>query len=80
MILVGHNIRSDISYLRSIGYDVGNLGNVLEAIDTIDLWRAWKHEQQATKLGNVLLELDVAAYHLHNAVRTGTFFSILTAY
>lgn len=75
LVLVGHEIRSDISYLRSIGYDVSNLGNVLEAVDTIDLWRAWKHEQQATKLGNVLSELDITGWHLHNAVRTSPVFS-----
>lgn len=69
VVLVGHDIRSDIGYLRSIGYDVSNLGSILEAVDTIDLWRAWKHEPQATKLGNVLLELDVDCWHLHNAVR-----------
>lgn len=70
VVLVGHDIKSDIAYLRSIGYDVSNLGNVLEAVDTIDLWRAWKHETQATKLGNILLELDVDFWHLHNAVST----------
>lgn len=78
IILVGHDIRSDISYLRSIGYDVSNLSNVLEAVDTIDLWRAWKHEQQAPKLGNVLLELDLSGWHLHNAVSTAIALLILT--
>ena len=68
VVLVGHEIRSDISYLRSIGYDISNLGSLLEAIDTIDLWRAWKHEQQAPKLGNVLFELELTGSHLHNAV------------
>ena len=70
IILVGHEIKSDVSYLRSIGYDLSNLGNVLEAVDTIDIWRAWKHEQQAPKLGSILLELELDNWHLHNAVRT----------
>ena len=70
IILVGHGVKSDITYLRSIGYDVSNLGNLLEAVDTIDLWRAWKHEQQAPKLGHILFELEVDGWHLHNAVWT----------
>ena len=68
VILVGHEIKSDIAYLRTIGYDVTNLGTLIEVVDTIDLWRAWKHEQNPTKLGNVLLELELVGWHLHNAV------------
>ena len=70
IVLVGHEIRSDITYLRSIGYDLSNLGNILEAVDTIDIWRAWKHERQAPKLADILYELDLDRWHLHNAVRT----------
>ena len=70
VILVGHDIKSDITYLRSIGYNVANIGNIVESVDTIDLWRAWKHESQSLKLSRILYELEVDAYHLHNAVKT----------
>lgn len=68
IILAGHDIKSDIDYLRSIGYDVTNLSNLLEAIDTVDLFRAMKHEQNPTNLGSVLLDLGLTGWNLHNAV------------
>ena len=68
IVLVGHDIRSDIDYMRRIGYDVGNLSNLLEAIDTADMFKALKHEQQSRSLGAVLLELEMVGWNLHNAV------------
>lgn len=67
IILVGHEISADIQYLRSIGYDVSNLSNVLEALDTVDLYRALKHGQNPSSLGSVLLDLGLMGWNLHNA-------------
>ncbi len=68
IVLVGHDISSDIQYLRNIGYDVTNLSNLLEAIDTVDLFRAMKHGPNASSLGSVLLDLGLIGWNLHNAV------------
>ena len=68
IILVGHDIQSDINYMRSIGYDVSNLPNLLEAIDTAEMFKALKHEGQSRSLGGVLLELEMVGWNLHNAV------------
>lgn len=68
IILVGHDISADIQYLRSIGYDVSNLSNLLEAIDTVDLFRAMMHGQNPCSLGSVLLDLGLVGWNLHNAV------------
>ena len=70
IVLVGHDVRSDIEYMRRIGYDISNLSNLLEAIDTADLFKALKHEQQSRSLGAVLLELEMVGWNLHNAVST----------
>ena len=67
IILVGHDIKSDIQYLKTIGYDVTNLPNLVEAIDTIHLFKAMKHAQNTPSLGAVLLELGRTGWHLHNA-------------
>ena len=67
IILVGHDIKSDIEYLRDVGYDVSNLSNLLEAIDTADIYRAFKQEQNPRNLGQVLLELGLTGWNLHNA-------------
>ena len=68
IVLVGHDVSADIQYLRNIGYDVSNLSNLLEAIDTTDLFRAMKRGQNSTNLGSVLLDLDLIGWNLHNAV------------
>lgn len=68
LILVGHDVNMDISYLRKLGYDVSNLSNLLEALDTANLYRAWKHEQNPSKLGSILVDLELTGWNLHNAV------------
>ncbi|KAL8863540.1 MAG: hypothetical protein Q9178_000221 [Gyalolechia marmorata] len=67
LILVGHDIKMDIDYLRKLGYDVSNLSNLIEALDTADLHRAWKHHQNPSKLGTVLMEMEMVGWNLHNA-------------
>ena len=68
IVLVGHDISADIQFLRNIGYDASNLSNLLEAIDTADLFRAMKHGQNSSSLGSVLLDLELIGWNLHNAV------------
>ena len=68
IVLVGHEVSADIQYLRSIGYDVSNLSNLVEAVDTADLFRAMTHGQNRSSLGSVLLELGLIGWNLHNAV------------
>ena len=68
LVLVGHNTESDIEYLRDLGYDVRNPSNLVEAVDTVNLYRAWKQDQTPRNLGQVLLDLDLTGWNLHNAV------------
>ncbi|KAL8842064.1 MAG: hypothetical protein Q9170_000667 [Blastenia crenularia] len=67
LVLVGHDVQNDIHYLRKLGYDVSNLSNILEALDTADLYRAWKHQQNPSKLGTILMDLELTGWNLHNA-------------
>ena len=67
IILVGHDIKADILFLKTIGYDVTTLPNLVEAIDTINLFKAMKHEHNTPSLGAVLLDLGRTGWHLHNA-------------
>ena len=68
IVLVGHDTKTDIGCLRDMGYEVNNLPNLLESIDTTELFRVLKHEQQSSSLGSVLLDLDLTGWNLHNAV------------
>ncbi|KAI4177197.1 MAG: hypothetical protein LQ343_000680 [Gyalolechia ehrenbergii] len=67
LVLVGHDIKNDIHYLRKLGYDVSNLSNLIEALDTADLYRAWKHQLNPSKLGSILVDLELTGWNLHNA-------------
>lgn len=68
IVLVGHDVRADIDYLRSIGYNVANVDKLLEAIDTADLYRAISHEKQSRNLGSIISELGSTPWNIHNAV------------
>lgn len=80
IILVGHDIKADIEYLRTIGYEVGNVSGILEAIDTADIFRALKHEQQPRSLGNLLVDLELVGWNLHNAVSDDLACHIISSY
>ena len=68
IILVGHDVASDVDFLRRAGYDIKNLPNVVEILDTVHLFQALKHESQAASLATVLQDVGVDAWNLHNAV------------
>ncbi len=68
IILVGHDTKADVEYLYSMGYDVSQLDNILEPLDTADMFRVLMHEHQPRSLGSVLLGLDLSGWNLHNAV------------
>ena len=68
IILVGHDTKTDINYLRQIGYDVANLSNLVETLDTTELYRALKHDSQSSGLGSLLVDLGLTGWNLHNAV------------
>lgn len=68
IILVGHDIKADVDRLRAVGFDLSNQSNILEVLDTGDMFRALKHEQQPRSLGAILLDLGLTGWNLHNAV------------
>jgi DNA polymerase III alpha subunit (gram-positive type) len=67
IILVGHDIMTDVNYLKKIGYDPSNLSNLQELIDTSHMYRAFKREPHPRNLGSILASLDIAGWYLHNA-------------
>ncbi|KAE8451292.1 hypothetical protein EG329_004457 [Mollisiaceae sp. DMI_Dod_QoI] len=67
IVLVGHNISADITFLKDIGYDVTNLSNLWDTVDTADMWKYLKHETDSTKLAAILHDLNLDGWNLHNA-------------
>lgn len=66
IVLVGHDTKTDIDYLRKLGYKVTNIAD-LEIMDTVSMWKAVKWENQGRGLSSVLMELGLEAWNLHNA-------------
>ncbi|EDO04703.1 hypothetical protein SS1G_07186 [Sclerotinia sclerotiorum 1980 UF-70] len=66
IILVGHDVDADIRFFRQIGYEINNL-NLHECCDTTLMWRALQREPNPTKLSNILDQIGVTAWNLHNA-------------
>lgn len=69
IVLLGHNIKSDIKWLYKIDVDILNIDNLVEVLTTEDLQKALKHDQYGgTSLARLLQEMEVDAWNLHNAV------------
>ena len=67
IVLVGHDLAADIAFLKTLGYDVTNLSNLLETADTAFMWRYLKRESNPRNLGSILAELNLTGWYLHNA-------------
>jgi hypothetical protein len=67
IVFLGHNPASDVSFLRTLGYDVTNLLNLIGFMDTAGLYRAHKKESNVRSLGSILSELGIVGWNLHNA-------------
>lgn len=74
IVLVGHDVGHDVQWLRRIGYDVTNLRYLHPSrMDTLnlDIYLRWRQDKagahQGRKLADILLQHDIAAWHLHNA-------------
>ena len=68
VVLVGHDINQDVNYLRHLGVSLANFSSIIDTIDTISLFRAYKQDNNSkTSLGHVLASFDLIGWHLHNA-------------
>lgn len=71
IIIVGHAVACDVKYLREQGATIFDQTEsspaIIERIDTAQLFRVWKKEQQQRSLAKVLDELGILGWNLHNA-------------
>lgn len=67
VVLVFHEASSDIKYLEIVGYNVGEVKNVLEAVDTRQMHQYLVQSNNSGSLSAVLANLDISHRHLHNA-------------
>ncbi|KAK0857752.1 ATP-dependent DNA helicase yku80 [Friedmanniomyces endolithicus] len=67
IVLLGHDINQDITYLHSIGFSVLNRSNLAEVLDTATMFKSYTRDNNATSLGKVLYHFDIDVWNLHNA-------------
>lgn len=67
IILVGHDFSQDVNYCQSIGFNPLNRGNLLEVLDTSDMYRSYARAVNPSSLSNVCYHFDLTAWHPHNA-------------
>jgi DNA polymerase III alpha subunit (gram-positive type) len=67
IVLVGHAVGGDVTFLKDLGYDVTNLSNLIDVVDTADMWKYLKKETNPAKLGVILHDLGMVGWNLHNA-------------
>ena len=67
LIFLGHDTIGDVRYLQTLGFDPMKIDNLVEALDTAVMYRVWRRELQATGLGRILYDFNIAGHGLHNA-------------
>lgn len=65
-MLVFHDSEADIKYLEVIKYDVAK-ANVLEIVDTRDMYQHRVKANNPASLERVLADLNIQSRYLHNA-------------
>lgn len=65
VILLGHDVNSDISYLKKLSFDP--MPYVWETVDSANLYRTWKQDHNISNLGRILDDFYMVAWHPHNA-------------
>lgn len=67
LVVVGHDVRQDITYFNDIGIDLRALAGLREPIDTQGMHQAWCSSTNGRGLVTVLNDLNIPNKNLHNA-------------
>ncbi|KAF6820453.1 qde-2-interacting protein [Colletotrichum sojae] len=67
IVLVGHDLDSDLGYLASMDVHPWSLNGMFRCLDTKDMHQAWREGEQGRALHYVLGDLDIPNKNLHNA-------------
>ena len=67
VVLVGHDVESDIKAIKKLGYDIRESKQLLEIVDTKDIYRHYRRVHNQPSLVSVLSDLEIPYSNLHNA-------------
>ncbi|KAI0603072.1 hypothetical protein F4775DRAFT_12004 [Biscogniauxia sp. FL1348] len=67
VILVGHDVKQDLKYLKKVGYNVWRLSHVLDQADTLWMYQRIARRQKCCGLETICDELGTSGPDFHNA-------------
>ncbi|GIZ39297.1 hypothetical protein CKM354_000268500 [Cercospora kikuchii] len=67
IIVVGHDLTGDVKYCEQLGFYIFNRGNIIDTLDTVDLFKQYMREPNPRSLGSILAHFNLAGWFLHNA-------------
>ncbi|KAI1755428.1 hypothetical protein F4782DRAFT_488534 [Xylaria castorea] len=67
VIIVGHDIGQDLSYLLKIGYNPWCVPQIVDEVDTKTMFQRIQRSPDGRGLAMVCAELGIPGYHYHNA-------------
>lgn len=67
VVIVGHDVKQDIDYLGSLGFDVYEMGHLLEIVDNQKLHQHRRKFYNGQSLSAILAGLEIPYRFLHNA-------------
>ena len=73
IILVGHNLSADLSYLRTLDIPGRTLDNLSMVDNNVDTQRLASSKKHPIALSRLLMALDMPHEHLHNAGNDATY-------
>lgn len=67
VVVVGHDVKQDVQYLKSLDFDVSEMENLLEVVDNQKLHQHRSKFVNGQSLCTVLAGLKISYRYLHNA-------------
>ncbi|KAM3415550.1 putative nucleolar protein C2C4.08 [Cercospora zeina] len=67
IIVVGHDLAGDVKYCEQLGFHIFDGRNIIDTLDTVDLFKQYMREPNPRSLGSILAHFDLAGWFLHNA-------------
>ncbi|KAI0118780.1 hypothetical protein GGR51DRAFT_570557 [Nemania sp. FL0031] len=67
VIIVGHDVKQDLDYLRRIGYEYRHIPQIIDEVDTKDMLQRLERSSDARNLATTCAKLGIFGHNYHNA-------------
>lgn len=73
VVLVGHDLMQDLKFMKKVGYNVWQVPNILDEVDTKSLFQRLESCRDGRSLSNICYALDMPGINFHNAGNDATY-------